>query len=267
MWNFSLPMKSKLRPGLVSITFRKLSIEEIIRLACEAKLHGIEWGGDVHVPHGDLVRAKHVGELTRDAGLEVSAYGSYYRYDDCLEIQEEDEVSWNSILETAHMLGAPVVRVWAGRCGTGSVSKNWCSRIVERTREMADEAMKFGIRIGFELHENTLTESNTATRALLDNIAHPNVFTFWQPYLSVEHEYRMEGLANLIERIENVHCNHFAKEGWPHAMLLEEGENEWKDFLSVLRSDGRERWISIEHVKDHSVENFRRDAAALVNWI
>ena len=37
--------------GLVSITFRKLTVEKIIELVKEAGLQGIEWGGDVHVPH------------------------------------------------------------------------------------------------------------------------------------------------------------------------------------------------------------------------
>ncbi|MCH6256851.1 sugar phosphate isomerase/epimerase [Puniceicoccaceae bacterium K14] len=260
-------MKSKLRPGLVSITFRGLSIEEIIILACETGLHGIEWGGDVHVPHGDLQRAKQVGQQTREAGLEVSAYGSYYRFDDCLEFDGGDYLPFDTILETAYLLGAPVVRVWAGREGVHASTQNGVSKIADRTREMADRAAKLGIRVGFEFHENSLTESNASTRNLLNEIDHPNVFTFWQPYLSVEHAYRLDGLEDLVGQIENVHCNHFAKEGWPHALLLEEGEAQWKDFLSVLRRDGRERWVSLEHVKDDSVENFRRDAATLVNWI
>lgn len=35
--------------GLTSITFRKLTCEEIIRLAQESRAECIEWGGDVHV--------------------------------------------------------------------------------------------------------------------------------------------------------------------------------------------------------------------------
>ncbi len=41
------------RAGLVSVTFRQLSPEEIVRVAREAGLTVIEWGGDVHVPPGD----------------------------------------------------------------------------------------------------------------------------------------------------------------------------------------------------------------------
>ncbi|MET0262082.1 MAG: sugar phosphate isomerase/epimerase, partial [Rariglobus sp.] len=66
-------------PGLVSVTFRKLSPNEVAGLVKKAGLKGIEWGGDIHVPHGDLARAREVRELTLEHGLKTAAYGSYYR--------------------------------------------------------------------------------------------------------------------------------------------------------------------------------------------
>ena len=58
-------------PGLVSISFRSLSPEEIIRIAKAAGLSAIEWGGDVHVPFGEIETARRVGEITRAAGLSI----------------------------------------------------------------------------------------------------------------------------------------------------------------------------------------------------
>ena len=72
-------------PGLVSISFRNLCPEEIIDITKESGLLGIEWGGDLHVPHGDVPVAAEVGSKTREAGLEVSSYGSYYRFAECYE--------------------------------------------------------------------------------------------------------------------------------------------------------------------------------------
>ena len=68
-----------IRGGLVSITFRKLNSREIVDLMTRTNLVGIEWGGDVHVPHGEIALARDVAQMTRDAGLLVAAYGSYYR--------------------------------------------------------------------------------------------------------------------------------------------------------------------------------------------
>lgn len=238
-----------------------------MKLVSEAKLEGIEWGGDVHVPHGNLSRAREVRRLTEDAGLEVSAYGSYYRFDDCLSHSRESEPSWNAVLDTANELGAPWIRVWAGRLGSEATSDAMRQAIVERCLYVSDQAMHRGIKVGFEFHDSTLTDSNEATAKLLEAVGHPNLFTFWQPYLCVEQAYRLEGLKRLLDKIGNVHCNHFSKAGWPHSLLLEEGEADWGEFLEVLRSDGTDRWISIEHVRDHSVENFYRDAETLRRWI
>ena len=65
-------MNPKLKPGLVSISFRDLSCEEIVKLVSESRLSGIEMGGDVHVPHGNLPTAERAAKMTLDAGLEVS---------------------------------------------------------------------------------------------------------------------------------------------------------------------------------------------------
>ncbi|MDQ8187708.1 sugar phosphate isomerase/epimerase [Pelagicoccus sp. SDUM812002] len=256
-----------MKTGLVSITFRNLQAEEIVGLVSEAKLGGVEWGGDEHVPHGHLQRAQEVKQMTADAGLEVSSYGSYYRFEDCISYGSDSGPAWNAVLDTASELGAPSIRVWAGRSGSQDTTAMQRERIVERCREIAEQARLRGITVDLEYHDNTLTDSNESAALFLKEVGHPNLFTFWQPYLSMDQSYRLEGLQQLGERVSNVHCYHFAKEGWPHSLLLEEGEEPWKEFLEVLRSDGRERWISIEHVKDHSIENFRKDATTLRSWI
>ena len=50
--------------GMTSVTFRKKTVEQIIAIAVKANLKGIEWGSDVHVPVGNIDRARQVGEMT-----------------------------------------------------------------------------------------------------------------------------------------------------------------------------------------------------------
>src|SRR5215212_11999351 len=95
-----------LTSGLVSVTFRPLAPREIVQLAAAAGLRGIEWGGDIHVPHGDLQAARAVRQITADAGLQVLAYGSYFRF--------QPAAAFEPVLETALALGAPLIRIWAG---------------------------------------------------------------------------------------------------------------------------------------------------------
>src|SRR5690625_3937512 len=91
------------KTGLCSVTFRNLSVEEVIELTSKAELNGIEWGGDVHVPSGNLKHAAEVVRLTEESNLEVSSYGSYYRVGDI----KSNPVSFEQILETAVHLNAP----------------------------------------------------------------------------------------------------------------------------------------------------------------
>ncbi|MGC4030327.1 MAG: hypothetical protein QM754_01080 [Tepidisphaeraceae bacterium] len=101
-------MPSPLRTGLVSVTFRQRSVAQIISDVAKAGLQAIEWGGDVHVPPGDLPHAAEVRRQTAEAGLAVSSYGSYYN-----ATKDPADLA-GRVLATAAELGAPTVRMWAG---------------------------------------------------------------------------------------------------------------------------------------------------------
>ena len=64
-------------PGLCSITFRSLTADDVIRVACRAGVEGIEWGADVHAPPGGGPTIAALAARSRDAGVEVVSYGSY----------------------------------------------------------------------------------------------------------------------------------------------------------------------------------------------
>ncbi len=260
-------MKSLFKLGLVSISFRALSAEELIGLVVNAGLQGIEWGGDVHVPHGDLAVAGRVRRLCEEAGLEISAYGSYYRFGDCLPESEGQDPEFESVLDSAEALGATVIRVWAGETGSKESSEDWMDRVAERTRETAELSSQRGISIGFEFHDHSLTDTIESTAHLLKKIDHPSVTTFWQTPLGVSHTERLDGLKKIIGNVSNIHCNYFGDSLWPGMRLLEEGAVDWQDYLDVLEKTGQSRWISIEHVKNHDVSNFPRDAATLKAWV
>lgn len=87
------------KKGLVSISFRQHSVEEVARAARDAGLKAIEWGGDVHVPHGDIEAARRAADVSRECGLSCTHYGSYYR------IGYSDPELFSSVLESARVLG------------------------------------------------------------------------------------------------------------------------------------------------------------------
>lgn len=250
-----------IRTGLVSITFRKLAPAQIIALVRQAQMAGIEWGGDVHVPHGDLGRAEDVRDRTADAGLVVSAYGAYYR----VGSSDAGGLDFARVLETAVVLGAPVIRVWAGAVGSAVASPADWARVVCDARRIGDLATASGKTIACEFHGGSLTDTAESADRLLAEINHPAVGTFWQPPNGATVESSLAGLKLLLPRIRNVHVFHW----WPshqerHALAV--GADRWRQYLSVLQGSGRDHFASLEYVAGDAPESFLQDAQVLKAW-
>lgn len=243
-------------PGLVSVTFRNHSVEEIIEMANEAGLQGIEWGGDIHVPQGNVKRALEVGNLTRQAGLKVAAYGSYYR----VGCQSAGIELFENILETAVSLGAPTIRVWAGNKDSENADSDWRALVVEESRTIADMAFKKGITICFEYHSNTLTDTAASAMELLQRCDHDNIRTLWQPSISIDHVERQKSLEIVSPWLSNLHVYHWQDgEKYP----LQSGEKEWLNYLKTASLISGDRYALLEFVMDNSVKQFKDDARTL----
>jgi 3-dehydroshikimate dehydratase len=255
-----------LKPGLLSVTFRELSPEAIINETVKAGLRGIEWGGDRHVLLGDTANARHIGQLTRSAGLEVSAYGAYYAFEDLLDPARQENLIGTPLLDTAEALGTNMIRLWPGKIGSAEASADWVDAVVHRTRDLADEAARRDISLGFEYHNDSLTDTAESTLNLLNAIDRPNVSTFWQTNRNGVFGDELDSLDLLKPHITNLHCHHLLPDALPPYAPLADGEAQWMAYLRRLLDPGRTHWVSIEFVKDGSLEAFHADAAALRRW-
>jgi len=244
--------------GLVSISFRQLTVEQIIELVKKSGLDGIEWGGDKHVPHGDVQRAKQVRQLTEEAGLKVAAYGSYYK----IGVSEGEGLSFSMVLDSAVALGAPKIRVWAGKKNSEDASPQDWDLIVKESRWIGDMAAAKGIKIVYEFHGGTLTNTAASCKKLLETVAHSNVMTYWQPTLGVKCADNAAGLKSVLPWVQGTHVFHW----WPDHLTrfaLSEGEADWSCYFEVLKSSKRDMFAMMEFVKDDNPENFAPDAATL----
>ena len=248
--------------GLVSITFRKLSAEQIIELVVRAGLEGIEWGGDVHVPHGDLARAREVRRRTADAGLVVPAYGSYYR------AGPAEPCEFAAVLDTAVELGAPVVRVWAGKKGSADADEAYRGQVVADSRRIADRAAEAGLTVAYEFHGHTLTDTNASAVRLLDEVARDNVRCYWQPAGGMSPEERLAGLRALLDRLCHLHVFAWHEES-NQRMPLADGRDQWLTFLRAAAGAAgrRERFALLEFVRNDDPAAFLEDAPALKHWL
>ncbi len=249
---------SSLIPGLVSITFRNLAPPELIDLVRSAELKAIEWGGDVHVPHGDTARAREVRQQTLDAGLAVAAYGSYYR----LGVSEAQGLPFTQVLASAAELGAPTIRVWAGNKGAQETTAPERREIIADALRVADLAQEQNVGISLEYHANTLTDQRESVQELLKELAHPNIDFLWQTSNGEKVEACLERLADVLPRVRHAHVFHW----WPNSanrFPLADGEADWLKYLKILSRPGKAMPCLLEFVRGDSPEQFLEDAATL----
>ncbi|MFV0416120.1 MAG: sugar phosphate isomerase/epimerase family protein [Chthoniobacterales bacterium] len=240
--------------GLVSISFRKISVQKIVELCVEAKLGCIEWGGDVHVPHGDLQMAREARRITVDSGLSVAAYGSYYR------LASPENPSWEAVRDSALELGSRSVRVWAGTKSSADYSDEERETAVADARRIAEDAAKNNLRIAWEYHANTLTDSRESTRRLLTEVDAENVFSLWQPAVTFSREERIGSLEDVLPRLLDVHVYHWIQyERFP----LSEASEEWSAYFEILKKTKRNRAALLEFVPNDDPSLLVREATAL----
>ena len=242
--------------GLVSITFRRLSPQEIIALVAKAGLSGIEWGGDIHVPHGNIKQAREVCRMTMDAGLKVAAFGSYYH----VGCEGQEGISFQETLDTALELKAPTIRVWAGNRGSRETDESWWARVADETCRISELAKGSGITISFEYHSNTLTDTGESALRLMKAVGRDNVSSYWQPPAGLDFKRQIEELKLILPWLGNIHVFWWNKyESQP----LADGIETWKKYMEIIRSAEGDRFCMVEFVRDDDPDKFLEDAAAL----
>lgn len=254
-----------IRAGLVSISFRKLTPSQIVDLVAHSRLQGIEWGGDVHVPHGDRARAAEVATMTRNAGLTVAVYGSYYRAG---EPVGPDNPDFGAVLESAVLLGAPAIRVWCGRQPSAVADETYRSRVTADLQRIGQLAAAHGIVVTCEHHGHTLTDARASALRLYADLRLANVQPNWQPSPELSQRENLDVLLDLRPRLVNVHVFHWVvTAGRRERCPLSAGRDDWASYLQALRATGRAHWALLEFVKDDRPEQMIEDAATLADWL
>lgn len=252
-----------LYPGLVSITYRQLTPEQIIVLCRDNNLTAIEWGGDIHVPHGDLDTAAHVTEMTSAAGLSMPAYGTYYKAG---SYGDNYRTEFDKILRTACVLGTPALRLWAGSKNSEDITADERSALIRELRDSADMAAEHGKIITFERHNGTLTNRAASALAMIEEIERENVRTHWQPSQFLTHEENCAGLSLLLPYIDCVHV--FAWEGAnSQRFTLAEHCGRWADYLSILKGAKQDVYLLMEFTPHNDPAELPTEAKTLLSWL
>lgn len=239
--------------GLCSVTFRDKSVDEIVDLALENGLNFIEWGGDIHLKPGDFDEARRIKALC-DKNEILYSYGSYYKY--------KDTDDFDLVLETAAVLTAKDIRIWAKRISSADIGEEDYKIFIKQSQVMADKAKEKNIRLNFENHRVTLTDTTKSARKMLDDIGRDNVYIYWQPQADDSEEERIQAIKTLHDKITNIHVFNW-DENFNRYPLIQV-KAEWESYIKNL---GGDRAYLLEFVKDDSIEQFKEDAKVLKNML
>lgn len=253
------PKASGLVAGLVSVTFREHSIQDVVGFAADAGLTAIEWAGDVHVPPGDMAAAEEARTACGKRGLKVVSYGSYFRAGDT------DQGEFSDVVRTATALGAPTIRVWAGSAGSAVATEEQRANVVTALRDAVDEAAAADLKVALEFHSGTLADTVKSTQSLLDDIDRSDLSAYWQPGRGTPPMLAAEQVRALLPRLSTIHAFSWARDGSREA--LADQEDMWTGVLSVAAGDDQPHPVLLEFVADDDPDAFRTDAQTLLDWL
>jgi len=262
--------KARPRPGVCSIALRRYDVFRAIRMAAEAGYSGVEiWGKPPHTPNPiDKQHEEAVRQIIHDCGLTVPMFGSYVNVDgsDWKKNAKEN-------LDISCILGAKVMRIWAGSKEPSDADQDYWQEVILRLREFCLMAADVGISLAVEMHGGTLAATVEGSERLLVEVDHPALklnlqLTDFPP----EEFYR--ALPTLGPHVVNIHAQNrrtIVKNGEKisELCLIEEGEIDYRDVLRRLSPYGFGGFIEAEFLKGDQdsdealLDSLRRDAAYL----
>jgi sugar phosphate isomerase/epimerase len=255
-------------PGLCSVTFRSLTADEVIRVACRAGVDGIEWGADVHAPPGGGPEIAAITARSRDAGLEVVSYGSYLGM---APPDGNDDAAVDAVLATARALDAPMVRIWTEFGVTPASSDAERRRVAERTAALADRIVEQGLLAALEFHPATLTETAASARRLVEELGRTGLLTHWQPDPALPPRAALDELDLVTSHLAHLHVFAWGPGGIDDRHALADGEPLWVSALALADRDGAalpvRRYALCEYVRGDDPDQFVADVHILRRWL
>lgn len=244
-------MEKRFQAGLVSISFRAHSPEEILLAMKQAQLTCIEWGSDVHAPCTDAERLKKLFGLQQQHGITCCAYGTYFR----LGVTPMEELP--GYIRAAKVLGTDLLRLWCGDRNSEDYTREEKEALFSACREAADLAKAENVTLCLECHNNTFTNRAQAALEVMQAVDCPHFRMYWQPNQHRTEEENLAYATLLSAYTRHLHVfNWKGKERFPLSGALP----LWQKYLACFPGD---RTLLLEFMPDNDLTTLPREAAAL----
>ncbi len=237
------------KTGLCTIAFRERELEDVLLLASNAGFDAIElWGKRPHDPEDEKEACK-VKEKAADMGLDIGVYGSYLRAGD---LQDENEVA--SVFSKAAVLGAPLIRVWAGNKSALEADDSDWNKCLEDFRTLCRYAESEGVNLAVEMHEDSLADTAAGAKKIVESIDSPCLGLNYQPLADMQTD-EQERLKEVVQYVVNVHAQNWTKSsGQRRQSLIGEGFFDYKCIYRILRDAGFHGYMEVEFVRGDGSE-------------
>ncbi len=236
--------------GLVSVSFRSSSAEEIVKAAKEANLNHIQWGSDIHAPCSDMQKLVRISDLCLKNGISCS-YGTYFRFG------QDNPNDLYDYIRAAKVLNTGLLRLWCGTKGSVEYTQSELNRIYADCKLAAKIAENEGVVLGLECHNFTLTDTKESAITLMREVNSPAFKMFWQPNQFKTAQENIEYAKLLAPFVVCVHVFNWNKsEKYP----LAEAEEIWADYLT---SFGGDILALLEFMPDDSIDSLTTESDSL----
>ena len=241
-------------PGLVSISFRDRSPEQIVERARACGLSAIEWGSDVHAPADRPDRVAGIADLTRRAGLVCCSYGTYLRAGQCAEAELRLHIA------AARRLGTNVLRLWAGDRDYEAYTPEETERFFAECRALARIAEEENVVLCMECHNHTFTSRLAGALSLIEAVRSDAFRMYWQPNQLRTAEENLEYARRVAPYTRHIHVfNWEGAERYP----LAGAKTLWKAYLSKFPGA---HCALLEFMPDDDLNTLGRESETLIKW-
>ncbi|MBQ8431507.1 MAG: TIM barrel protein [Clostridia bacterium] len=237
--------------GLVSISFRSLTVDAIMDLCAQCGLKFVEWGSDVHAPCNDKERLTYLAAEQKRRGLTCSSYGTYFR----VGITPVEEIY--GYIAAAGILGTNIIRLWCGKGNYEDFTEEAKAILLRDAKALAKIAEEEGVYFCMECHPNTFTNCLAGAMELIETVNSKHFGMYWQPNQYISFEENMEYAKTIAPYVTQIHVfNWKEKDRYP----LADAVDTWRSYLSCFEGDHA---LLLEFMPNHLPEELAAEAEAL----
>ncbi len=239
------------RCGLVSVSFRNNTVEEIVKAIKNAGLSCVEWGSDVHAPAGDPDKLREIATLCEKEKIDICSYGTYFR------LGQSPIEELPLYIRAAKLLGTDVLRLWCGVKGYDAYTDEEFSSLVAVCKTAAELAEKNGVTLCMECHNDTVTDRIDGALRLMRAVRSDHFRMYWQP-----NQYRTVGENILYARKIAPFTTHIHVFNWENSKKypLRDGVGTWKKYLAEFTGT---HTLLLEFMPDNNIESLTSEAKSL----